>query len=67
MRFTDIIPTKNRLHDLGKEITTITNQTRKPVQFVLIDQSADRIIRDLEFKYSLPMPSGIEDVVKAMR
>ena len=67
MRFTDIVPTKNRLHDLEKEITTIINQTRKPVQFVLVDQSADRIIRDLEFKYSLPMPSGIEDVVKAMR
>ncbi len=67
MRFTDIIPTKNRLHDLEKEITTITSQTRKPEQFVLIDQSADRIIRDLELKYSLPMPSGIEDVVKAMR
>ena len=30
-------------------------------------QSADRIIRDLELEYSLPMPSGIEDVVKAMR
>ena len=67
MRFTDIIPTKNRLHDLEKEITTITSQTRKPEQFVLVDQSADRIIRDLEFKYSLPMPSGIEDIVKAMR
>jgi GT2 family glycosyltransferase len=67
MHFTDIIPTKNRLHDLEKEITTITSQTRKPEQFVLVDQSADRIVRDLEFKYSRPMPEGIEDVVKAMR
>lgn len=64
MRFTVIIPTKNRLNDLEKAIASITSQSRPPEQLVLVDQSAEPIPESVlaSFRGRLPASSELNYV-----
>lgn len=46
MKITVVIPTKNRPRDLITAVKSIINQSRKPDQLVIVDQSSNTISRD---------------------
>ena len=62
-----LLPLKAALRVLDGRIKLTITSSRLASLTNRSTYSSARIIQDLEFKYSLPMPDGIEDVVKAMR
>lgn len=55
MKFTLIVPTKDRPEDIKRLFATISFQSRKPDQIIVVDGS-DNPVRDLIEKYSSQLP-----------
>ena len=47
-KFSVVIPTKNRVNDLKKNIYSILNQTEKPSELLIVDQSEKNNLGELK-------------------